>query len=86
MQAALASALTFAVGAALPLLTVVIAPEARIMPLVSAASLGFLALLGATAARAGGAPAAAGALRVSCWGALAMALTAGIGALFGLVV
>jgi len=83
VQAALASALTFAVGAALPLLTVVIAPEARIMPLVSAASLGFLALLGATAARAGGAPAAAGALRVSFWGALAMALTAGIGALFG---
>ena len=86
VQAALASALTFAVGAALPLLTVVIAPEARIMPLVAAASLGFLALLGATAARAGGAPAAAGALRVTFWGALAMALTAGIGALFGRVV
>jgi len=86
VQAALASALTFAVGAALPLLTVVIAPEARIMPLVAAASLAFLALLGATAARAGGAPAAAGALRVTFWGALAMALTAGIGALFGRVV
>jgi VIT1/CCC1 family predicted Fe2+/Mn2+ transporter len=86
VQAALASALTFAVGAALPLLTVVVAPETRIMPLVSAASLGFLALLGATAARAGGAPAATGALRVTFWGALAMALTAGIGALFGRVV
>ena len=56
------------------------------MLLVSAASLGFLALLGATAARAGGAPALNGAARVTFWGALAMALTAGIGALFGHVV
>jgi len=86
VQAALASALTFAVGAALPLLTAALAPEGRTMILVSMASLGFLALLGAAAARAGGAPAVKGALRVTFWGALAMALTAGIGTLFGRVV
>jgi VIT1/CCC1 family predicted Fe2+/Mn2+ transporter len=85
VQAALASAGTFAVGAALPLLTVVIAPGAYRLPLVAGTSLVFLALLGGLAALAGGASAAAGALRVGFWGALAMALTAGVGALFGTV-
>jgi len=86
VQAAVTSACAFAVGAALPLLTVALAPEGRIIPMVSAAALGFLAVLGGLAARAGGARAATGALRVTFWGALAMALTAGIGALFGRVV
>jgi VIT1/CCC1 family predicted Fe2+/Mn2+ transporter len=61
----------------------VIAPEARLIPLVAGASLVFLALLGVLAARAGGARIIAGAVRVTLWGALAMALTAGVGALFG---
>jgi VIT1/CCC1 family predicted Fe2+/Mn2+ transporter len=83
IQAALTSASTFAVGAALPLLTVVIVPATNRVPLVAGVSLLFLALLGGLAARAGGASAKAGALRVTFWGALAMAVTAGIGALFG---
>ncbi len=83
IQAALTSASTFAVGAALPLLTVVIVPATNLVPLVAGVSLLFLALLGGLAARAGGASAKAGALRVTFWGALAMAVTAGIGALFG---
>ena len=86
VQAALASAGTFAVGAAMPLLTVVLAPGAHLLPVVAATSLAFLALLGGVAALAGGANAAAGAVRVTFWGALAMALTAGVGALFGTVV
>jgi len=86
VQAALASAGTFAVGAAMPLLTVVIAPGAYLLPVVAGTSLAFLALLGGVAALAGGANAAAGAVRVTFWGALAMALTAGVGALFGTVV
>ena len=86
LQAALASACSFAVGAALPLLVTTLAPEARLLPLVSGTSLGFLALLGGVAARVGGAPVMVGALRVTCWGALAMGLTAGVGALFGTVV
>jgi VIT1/CCC1 family predicted Fe2+/Mn2+ transporter len=86
VQAAVASACTFAVGAALPLLAVLVAPGGRMIPTVSTAALVFLALLGALAARAGGAGALRGALRVTFWGALAMALTAGIGALFGRVV
>jgi VIT1/CCC1 family predicted Fe2+/Mn2+ transporter len=86
VQAAIASACTFAVGAALPLFAVALAPERWTIPIVSVAALAFLALLGALAARAGGAGPARGALRVTFWGALAMALTAGIGALFGRVV
>lgn len=83
LQAALASAATFAVGAALPILTVLATPPARLVPVVSGASLLCLAALGAVAARAGGASAWVGARRVAFWGALAMAATAGIGALFG---
>ena len=63
-----------------------LAPEQTLIPWVSATSLVFLALLGATAGRAGGADMAKGALRVTFWGALAMAITAGVGALFGAVV
>jgi VIT1/CCC1 family predicted Fe2+/Mn2+ transporter len=85
VQAAIASAGSFALGAALPLAVAVIVPEARLIPFVSATSLVFLALLGALAARAGGANVAVGAMRVTFWGALAMAVTAGIGALFGTV-
>jgi VIT1/CCC1 family predicted Fe2+/Mn2+ transporter len=86
VQAALTSALTFSVGAALPLLMVVISPIGAIVPTVSAASLGFLALLGAIGARAGGANVLRATARVTFWGALAMALTAGIGKVFGTVV
>jgi VIT1/CCC1 family predicted Fe2+/Mn2+ transporter len=86
IQAALASAGSFAVGAAMPLLVTAIAPEASLIPLVSGASLVFLALLGGLAARTGGAAVTMGAMRVTFWGALAMAVTAGIGTLFGTVV
>ena len=86
VQAALTSALTFAVGAALPLLVVVIAPATSLVVLVAGTSLFFLALLGALAAQAGGAGILTGTVRVTFWGALAMAITAGIGALFGTVV
>jgi VIT1/CCC1 family predicted Fe2+/Mn2+ transporter len=86
VQAALASAGTFAVGAAFPLLAVVVAPRAYLIPLVAGASLMFLATLGALAAFVGGASATRGAIRVIFWGALAMAITAGVGALFGTVV
>jgi VIT1/CCC1 family predicted Fe2+/Mn2+ transporter len=86
IQAAFASALSFAVGAALPLLTVALSPESNLIPVVAATSLLFLALLGALAARAGGARVTVGAVRVTFWGALAMAATAGVGALFGGVV
>jgi len=86
VQAALASAGTFAVGAAMPLLTVVITPGAYLIPSVAGSSLMFLAILGGLAAFAGGASATRGAARVTFWGALAMALTAGVGALFGTVV
>ena len=85
LQAALASAGSFAVGAAMPLLVTAIAPETALIPLVSGTSLVFLALLGGFAARAGGAGVAAGAIRVTFWGAMAMAVTAGVGALFGTV-
>lgn len=85
LQAALASALSFAVGAALPLMTVVITPQSRLAPAVAALSLVFLAILGGIAARVGGAPVAAGAVRVTFWGALAMALTAAVGSLFGVI-
>jgi VIT1/CCC1 family predicted Fe2+/Mn2+ transporter len=86
IQAAFASALSFAVGAAMPLLTTAFVPEASLVCVVSGTSLLFLALLGALAARAGGAGVAVGAIRVTLWGALAMGLTAGVGALFGTVV
>jgi VIT1/CCC1 family predicted Fe2+/Mn2+ transporter len=86
VQAALTSAATFAAGAAMPLLMVVVAPAGLLVPIVSAASLGFLALLGAIGARAGGANVWRATARVTFWGALAMALTAGIGRLFGAVV
>jgi vacuolar iron transporter family protein len=85
IQAALASAGSFAVGAAMPLLVAALAPAADLILLVSLTSLGFLALLGGLAARAGGAGVTMGAIRVTFWGALAMALTAGVGALFGTV-
>jgi VIT1/CCC1 family predicted Fe2+/Mn2+ transporter len=83
LQAALSSAATFAVGAGLPILTVVISSRAALIPLVSAVSLICLAALGVLAARTGGAPALVGAARVTFWGAVAMLATAGVGALFG---
>ncbi|MHA3771438.1 VIT1/CCC1 transporter family protein [Verrucomicrobiota bacterium sgz303538] len=83
VQAALASAGTFAVGAAMPLLVVVVAPPNTLTWAVSASSLFFLALLGSLAAHTGGAPVWRSIARVTFWGALAMALTAGVGALFG---
>jgi vacuolar iron transporter family protein len=83
LQAALASAGTFAVGAALPLLVVFVLPVALLMWGLAGSSLVFLALLGVLAARAGGAPVLASVSRVTFWGALAMALTAGVGALLG---
>jgi len=86
IQAALTSAASFAVGAAMPLLVTAIAPERALIPLVAGTSLLFLTLLGGLAARAGGAGVMVGATRVAFWGALAMAVTAGVGALFGTVV
>jgi VIT1/CCC1 family predicted Fe2+/Mn2+ transporter len=83
IQAALASAASFAVGSAMPLAVTAIAPAAALIPLVSGTSLLFLALLGGLAAHAGGAGVKLGAIRVTFWGALAMAATAGVGALFG---
>jgi VIT1/CCC1 family predicted Fe2+/Mn2+ transporter len=83
VQAALASAATFAVGAVLPLLVVLIVPITALMWSVSVSSLVFLALLGSLAARAGGASVMTSALRVTFWGAMAMGLTAGVGYLFG---
>jgi VIT1/CCC1 family predicted Fe2+/Mn2+ transporter len=86
MQAALASAGSFAVGAALPLAVTALVPASGLIPVVSGASLVFLALLGGVAARAGGASVMRGAVRVTFWGALAMAITAGVGSLFGTTV
>jgi vacuolar iron transporter family protein len=86
VQAAFASAGTFAVGAALPLLLVLVVPGHALVWTVSGSSLFFLALLGALAARAGGSPVGRSVARVTFWGALAMALTAGVGALFGATV
>ena len=86
LQAALASATSFAVGAALPLCSVMLAPTAYLSGFVSCASLVVLAALGSVAARAGGASVLKGALRVLVWGAVAMAITAGAGALFGAAV
>ena len=86
LQAALASAGTFAVGAGVPVLTIVVAPTITFVPLVSAVSLMCLVLLGAIAARIGGAPMLVGAARVTIWGVLAMLATAGVGRLFGAAV
>lgn len=83
IQAALASAGSFAFGAAMPLLVTLLTPDAALIPLVAGTSLLFLALLGGLAAHAGGASVRLGAIRVTFWGALAMGLTAGVGALFG---
>jgi VIT1/CCC1 family predicted Fe2+/Mn2+ transporter len=83
VQAAVASAATFAVGAALPLATAFLTPDKLIPMIVSVTSLGFLGLLGGVSARVGGAPVVRAVGRATFWGALAMAATAGIGALFG---
>lgn len=86
VQAALASAATFSVGAAAPLLLVIVSPASVLIPVVAAGSLAFLALLGYLGARTGGAGTLRPTLRVTFWGALAMAVTAGIGALIGAAV
>ena len=83
VQAALSSAATFTIGAALPLLVAWVAPGNLLILLVAAFSLVFLGLLGGIAARAGGASILTGTVRVTFWGALAMALTAGVGRMFG---
>jgi len=82
IQAAFASAGAFSVGAGLPLLMVVVVPKASLMWGIAGSSIVFLALLGYVAARAGGSPVIASVARVTFWGGLAMALTAGVGALF----
>ncbi len=86
MQAAMTSALSFSAGAAVPLLMVVVSPAGALVPIVAAASLAFLLLLGAIGRRAGGANVLRTTARVTFRGALALALTAGIGKLFGTVV
>jgi len=86
VQAALASAVSFAVGAIVPILAVLLAPSAWVTEVLSATALATLVILGGTAAYAGGASIVRGALRVSFWGALAMGLTAGVGRLFGTVI
>ena len=85
VQAAFSSAGTFTVGAALPLVVAWVVPGSQLIPVVAVSSLVFLALLGSIAARAGGASITVGAIRVTFWGALAMALTAGVGRIFGVV-
>ena len=85
IQAALASAASFAVGAVLPLAVTALAPGVGLIAWVSGTSLAFLALLGVIAARVGGASILLGAWRVTFWGALALAITAAVGALFGAV-
>ena len=86
IQAALASAAMFSIGAAMPLLMVIVSPVNALVPIVSAASLMFLALLGALGAMAGRANILRATARVTFWGAFALMLTAGIGKLFGTVV
>ncbi|WP_307422517.1 VIT1/CCC1 transporter family protein [Labrys monachus] len=86
VQAALTSAVMFSVGAAMPLLMVVVSPAGALVPVVSGASLAFLALLGAVGAWAGGANILRAMVRVAFWGALALAVTAGIGKIFGTVI
>jgi VIT1/CCC1 family predicted Fe2+/Mn2+ transporter len=85
VQAALTSAASFAVGAAMPLLAAAVVNVTSLIPVVSMISLVFLAILGGVAARVGGASVTTGAARVAFWGALAMGLTAGVGALFGTI-
>ena len=85
LQAALSSAVSFLVGAALPVITVLLSPVEWIVTAVALASLLFLAMLGAAAAHAGGASMLMGSARVTAWGALAMAATAAVGSLFGVV-
>ena len=85
VQAAITSAVTFSVGAAMPLLMVVVSPSNVLVPVTSAAALGFLALLGAIGAKAGGANILRATIRVTFWGALALGITAGIGKLFGAI-
>ena len=85
VQAAFSSAGTFTVGAALPLVVAWVVPGSQLIPVVAVSSLVFLAVLGSIAARAGGASITVGAIRVTFWGALAMALTAGVGRIFGVV-
>jgi vacuolar iron transporter family protein len=86
VQAALASAAMFSLGAAMPLLMVIVSPANALVSIVSVASLAFLAVLGAIGAKAGGANILRATIRVTFWGAFALALTAGIGRLFGTVV
>ena len=86
VQAALTSAVTFAAGAALPLAIVLLVPRSVLLAAVTGSSVGFLALLGAVGARVGGANVGRATIRVTFWGALAMALTAAVGAVFGAVV
>ncbi len=86
LQAAVASAASFSVGAAMPLLVSAISPQPSLTPFVAGSSLAALAILGGMAARAGGASVTKGAARVLFWGAIAMAVTAGVGTLFGTVV
>jgi vacuolar iron transporter family protein len=86
VQAAFASAGSFAIGAAMPLVVSALAPETTLILMVAGSSLIFLSLLGAVAARAGGAPVVPSVIRITFWGALAMAITAGVGVLFGTVV
>lgn len=85
IQAALASAASFALGAALPLLVILLMPASNLVLSVAVMSLAFLALLGGLAAKVGGANIWLGTARVAFWGALAMAVTAGVGSLFGVV-
>ena len=86
IQAAVFSAVSFAIGAALPLIVTVVFVGAGMIPIVAVSSLVFLALLGGIAARAGGASVFTGAMRVLFWGAIAMGVTALVGTLFGTVV
>ena len=86
LQAAVASALTFTAGASAPLLVVPLSPASMLVPAVALVSLACLTVLGALGARAGGAPLGPSVLRVTFWGALAMAVTAGVGRLFGAAV
>jgi VIT1/CCC1 family predicted Fe2+/Mn2+ transporter len=83
LQAAMASATSFSIGALVPLLAVLLAPQGLRMPAIAASSLLFLAILGGVAARTGGAPVAAAVLRVTVWGAFAMGITAAVGLAFG---
>jgi len=86
VQAALASAAMFSIGALLPVLIVLVAPVPTLVPAVAVSTLGFLALLGAVSARVGGAGMVKPVIRVVFWGAVALGVTAGIGALFGTIV